>query len=138
MKQFVRLCSTLAIAAALPATATAQTEGARRTPTSTADGVFTREQASRGSKVFLDRCLECHLPDQFAGEFMDSWDGAPVAMLYEAIATQMPADRPGALPADEYAAVLAYIFLLNGLPAGERELEGRVSSLASIYIQRNR
>lgn len=136
MRLLVRIGLALATAPLTPAIAAAQAPGTGTTVTSTADGIFTMEQARTGSKVFLDSCLECHLPEQFTGEFLDSWDGAPVAMLYDAIATQMPADRPGALPADEYAAVLAYIFLLNGIPAGKREMDGRVDALATIYIQR--
>jgi hypothetical protein len=137
MKPFASVQLALAVAALAPGVAAAQRSDSPRVPTSTADGIFTMEQAREGSKVFLDRCLECHLPEQFAGEFMNSWDGAPVAMLYDAIATTMPADRPGALPVDEYSAVLAYIFLLNGIPAGERKLEGGSKSLAAIYIERS-
>lgn len=138
MKPLASFRIALAVVTLTPTIAVSQSNDSARVPTSTTDGIFTMEQASEGSKVFLDRCLECHLPEQFAGEFMSSWDGAPVAMLYDAIATTMPADRPGALPVDEYSSVLAYIFLLNGIPAGERKLEGGSSALASIYIERSR
>jgi hypothetical protein len=68
---------------------------------------------------------------------MMSWSGAPASMLFEVISTSMPQDRPGALSAKQYADVLAYIFELNGLPAGARELPSEPERLARIIIERS-
>jgi len=103
---------------------------------STLDGVFTEEQAKRGANVNNTVCVECHENDEFTGSFLDSWTGAPVSMLYEEIKSLMPDDRPGALKPQEYADVLAYIFSLNGIPAGPRELPTDVNALVNIFIER--
>lgn len=103
---------------------------------STLDGVFTEEQAKRGAEVSKTVCAECHEPDEFTGSFLDSWTGAPVSMLLEDITSLMPEDRPGTLRPQQYSDVLAYIFQLNGIPAGTRELATDPSLLASILIER--
>ena len=48
----------------------------------------------------------------------------------------VPYDRPGALPAEEYAAVLAYLLELNAYPAGDAPLEGDPDALRGIRIER--
>lgn len=103
---------------------------------STLDGIFTEEQAKRGAEVSKTVCAECHEPDEFTGSFLDSWTGAPVSMLLEEITAQMPEDRPGTLRPQQYSDVLAYIFQLNGIPAGTTELATDASSLTSILIER--
>ena len=127
-------CSRLLIGAAIVflTTPTNAQDGAGR---STSDGVFTAAQARRGAVVNDEVCVECHEVEEFTGSFMDSWVGAPVSMLFEDISTLMPDDRPGALPSQQYADVLAYIFELNGLPAGDRELSTDMSELSTIIIE---
>ena len=103
---------------------------------STRDGVYTEAQARRGKGVFDGVCAECHAPVYFSQTF-PSWVGAPVSMLFDAIRTSMPEDRPGALTPQQYADVLAYIFELNGLPPGPRELPPESGRLQRILIQRS-
>ena len=117
---------------------------ARPAPAQSADssvttrtGVYTEGQARRGEAVFAETCKLCHLPDYFTATMMMSWSGAPASMLFEVISTSMPQDRPGALSAKQYADVLAYIFELNGLPAGARELPSEPERLARIIIERS-
>lgn len=101
------------------------------------DGVYSEAQAERGQALFDQRCGACHGPGEFgATSFLQSWAGARVYDLYRVISTTMPFDNPGGLDPQEYADVLAYIFGLNGIPAGESELEGDDAVLKQIRIER--
>ena len=115
--------------------ATAQS-GSNREQQSTLDGVYTVEQARRGEKVAKDVCSSCHLEDWFTETLMQSWAGAPLSMLYELMATTMPQDSPGGLTPQQYADVLAYIFELNELPTGQKELSANKQALRAILIER--
>ncbi len=105
---------------------------------STRDGVYTVEQARRGGKIVAETCGACHMQDWFMETLMQSWAGAPVSMLFELIATTMPEDRPGGLSQQQYADVLAYIFELNELPAGQEELSASKEVLGTILLERKR
>lgn len=113
----------------------AQDGGAQPTR-SVRDGVYTEEQARQGEETFTTVCGVCHMSEEFTGTFMQSWSGATVGALYELISTTMPQDRPSGLRRRQYAAVLAYIFELNGLPAGAEPLATRTESLEDILIER--
>ena len=115
--------------------ATAQS-GSNREQQSTLDGVYTVEQARRGETVAKDVCSECHLPDWFTEVLIQTWAGAPLSMLYELMATTMPQDSPGGLTPQQYADVLAYIFELNELPAGQEELRANKEALGKILIEK--
>lgn len=107
-----------------------------REAATTLDGVYTAEQAARGEEVFSDRCARCHVTSRFTGPaFVPSWSRAPLSTLFTVIRSQMPFDNPGSLEPAAYAAVIAYIFRLNGLPAGERALPAAADSLRHITIQ---
>lgn len=99
------------------------------------DGVYTEAQARRGGAVMTDACGTCHMDEQFGGTFIQSWSGATVADLFEAVSTQMPEDRPGTLEAREYVDILAYIFWLNGAPSGPDELRPTIPNLEKIRIE---
>ncbi len=99
------------------------------------DSVYTVEQAERGKRVYNDVCIACHIPEWFAGTFLESWNGATVSALYDLISTTMPEDRPGGLGEREYADVVAYIFAMNGLPAGSTELKSKKHILDRIIIE---
>lgn len=102
---------------------------------STQDGVYTQEQARRGEELVRDECSACHMDRWFEGSFLQAWNGATVGMLYERIRTTMPEDRPSGLKNREYADIVAFIFHLNGIPAGEEELASRKSELDEILIE---
>lgn len=119
----------------LSATLAVSASGQTALPSSVRDGVYTEDQSQRGERVYDDVCIACHIPEWFAGTFLDSWNGATVAALYELISTTMPEDRPGGLKNRQYADVLAYIFAMNGLPAGEVELPSEKHLLERIFIE---
>ena len=47
----------------------------------------------------------------------------------------MPEDNPGSLRSAEYAAIIAYFFELNGIPAGDTEMDSDISALENIVIE---
>jgi mono/diheme cytochrome c family protein len=96
---------------------------AQKSEKSTAAGVYTLEQATRGADVFAGMCKSCHATDQHTGPtFMKAWGDRPLAELFVYLATKMPKNDPGSLPPEEYSQVLAYLLKLNGMPAGPTEL----------------
>ena len=124
------LCAT-ALAAALPGAAPAQTADEHRT---SMDGVYTAEQAEEGAVVYQRVCAECHAKDEYTGDMMAGWEGAPLYDLWDIITTTMPENNPGSLSRSEYVGVLAYILSLNEMPAGTEELSARTSVLRSILF----
>ena len=102
---------------------------------STLDGVYTEEQASRGERLMWNICAECHFDEDYTGPFLQDWVGGTVWGLFDSIWSTMPEDSPGGLPRTDYADAIAYMFKLNGLPAGDQELGTEKSVLDSIKIE---
>jgi hypothetical protein len=48
---------------------------------------------------------------------------------------RMPKNNPGSLTNEEYAAVTAYILMLNGLPSGDEELPSDTEAARRIRIE---
>jgi quinoprotein glucose dehydrogenase len=122
-----------AAALALALTLVAQTS-----PRSVRDGVFSAVQAERGARVFESVCANCHEMAEFtgAGAYLDEVEGQPLWETFDYISTEMPEDDPASLRPEEYAAVLAYVFSVYGLPSGEAELAMEQESLETITIVR--
>jgi S-disulfanyl-L-cysteine oxidoreductase SoxD len=99
------------------------------------DGVFTAEQAERGTQIYKRSCADCHPLDLYRGEVMKSWEGASLFGLYDLILTRMPQSNPGSLKRQEYVDLLAYILALNDMPAGSTELPTDESVLREIVIK---
>jgi len=102
---------------------------------STASGAYTEEQARRGERAFIGECGGCHAPDQFVGEFLMAWSGKSANDLLEMIKEKMPQDRPGALPRQQYADILAFLFEKNGFPTGKTELPAAKDDLERVAIE---
>ena len=110
--------------------------GSAQESDSTIVAIYTDDQAERGALVYEKSCGLCHQPEQFKGAvFMDAWGGQPVDALYTLIRTTMPYDNPGRLSRRQYAEILAYIFKLNGMPAGETKLPSNIRKLKKITIE---
>ena len=101
----------------------------------TTDGVFNQSQVERGGRLAAKHCTHCHDLDYFKGVFLQSWQDQPVQGLYDLIRATMPEDRPGALKERQYADLLAYIFSINGMPAGDRKLDYKNENLKTILIR---
>jgi mono/diheme cytochrome c family protein len=123
---------TLAVFLLTLAVAPAAEEEASRT---TAEGVYTAEQAGRGKESYKAACAGCHALDWYQGPAMKPWDGAPLFNLYDVVATTMPQNNPGSLKRREYLDLLAYILSLNDMPAGGEELPATTEALKKIVIK---
>jgi mono/diheme cytochrome c family protein len=115
-------------------------QGAR----TTADGVFTAEQAARGRDSYLKECASCHAENLQGGDeapglvgsgFLSQWVTLSADQLFERTRTTMPQDGPGRLSRAMYADVLAHIFRVNGFPAGSAEFPSDAEALKAITIQ---
>jgi mono/diheme cytochrome c family protein len=130
------LSATVLIAALLavsPAPARAQAGESTR---STRAGVFTEQQAARGKDIYVGSCRECHVPASHTGVvFRNSWGGRRLSELLAYMTERMPKNSPGSLSSEEYAAVTAYILLLNGYPSGDEELPSDSTAASRIRIE---
>jgi mono/diheme cytochrome c family protein len=102
------------------------------------DQVFSAPQAARGEELFESICMNCHEITEFtaAGAYLEEVDGKPLWETFEYIWSEMPEDEPASLNPEDYAAVLAYIFSIYGLPSGEVDLPIDRQSLEAITIVR--
>lgn len=134
MNSFAALAaSAVAVGVALVAGLAAQ-DGQR----TVRDGVFSSAQAARGERVFESICVNCHEMTEFtaAGAYLEDVEGEPLWETFDFVSSEMPEDDPGSLEPKEYAAVLAYIFSVYGLPSGDAELPVDRDSLRAIAIAR--
>lgn len=102
----------------------------------TLDGAFTREQAERGKDTYLALCQSCHVGITHTGpSFQKHWAGRPLSELYTFVATRMPKNDPGTLAPETVADLVAYILLLNKMPAGPAEVAPEAAPLAQVMIR---
>ena len=93
-----------------------------------AAGPFTAEQANAGRAAFQANCAGCHgadlmgYPPLAGSAFVGSWGTRTTRDLFGLIQTTMPTDRPGALPADTYVNIIAFILQSNGRTPGTTPL----------------
>lgn len=112
----------------------------------TADGVYTDEQADRGAQVIENYgCRNCHgaqleggadeQPQLVGDEFVTAWSGRKLDELYQKITT-MPADQDEPYHVKSAAApdVVAFLLRANGYPEGKSELPADVEVLQKITI----
>jgi glucose/arabinose dehydrogenase/mono/diheme cytochrome c family protein len=108
------------------------------------DGVYTKEQASRGKAVYAEQCALCHGPELGGGpespgltgeRFLAKWRSHSVDELFENVRATMPAGRPGTLSRQKNAEVLAYIFSANKFPAGRTPLSTERQVLKQIAFE---
>jgi len=109
-------------------------------------GLYSKAQADRGAEEYRNACAHCHatdllgdvrqeIPSLAESDFMVRWGGRPLGRLFAMIRTDMPADRPGQLPARAYGDILAYILEVNGFPAGTQDLPADEERLDAIAIE---
>jgi S-disulfanyl-L-cysteine oxidoreductase SoxD len=128
-----------ALAAALliaPAVTAAQAQSPSPPPPPTVRGAYTEAQAARGESTFRANCTSCHATSAYVGDaFVRAWEGRTAFDLFELIRTTMPNDNPGRLSRQEYADIVAYMFKLNRLPAGDRPLPADDEGLKQVRIE---
>jgi len=95
------------------------------------DGVYTEQQAARGSASFATYCARCHGAVTNDGEegrnlagraFWQSFRESTVDHLLDYVSKNMPNGAGGSLGANTYADLVAFILSRNELPAGPTEL----------------
>jgi quinoprotein glucose dehydrogenase len=111
---------------------------------STADGVFTIEQADSGKRAFTQHCSSgCHGSDltglegvpALAGEaFVARWEGLSVGALFQRIRRTMPQSRPQSLSDNTYIDIIAFLLDANGYPSGQRHLIPTQALLDAITV----
>ena len=74
-------------------------------------------------------------PPLSGGVFLRGWKGQTVGNLYQYARTAMPQETPGSLTDQQYADIIAYMFNLSSLPAGENELPPDAQQLNMIIIE---
>ena len=111
----VRLPAALLLAAGLMSTSAAQ------------ELSFTQEQVDAGVEVYKATCQLCHGTSLSNGQFgtplrgsyfRKKWGGKSVGELLQFTLESMPPDNKGGLPAEQYAAALAYILSRNDVGVG--------------------
>ena len=107
------------------------------------DGVYTREQADRGEKTYVDRCAKCHgdalqgveaAPALVGTTFYTTWEGETLDALFQRMRMSMPQDSPGSLSRAQNADILAHILRVGGYPAGQSPLDAQGGALTRITI----
>jgi mono/diheme cytochrome c family protein len=92
-------------------------------------------QVEVGGQWFQSACIQCHAVGAMANaDFRLKWSGRNAYDLYETIRSQMPQSKPGSLTNGTYAAIVAYLLSVNGMPVGSRRLSSDSLALASIRL----
>jgi S-disulfanyl-L-cysteine oxidoreductase SoxD len=133
-----RIATAAALGVAAVALASVWNLAAQRADRTVRDGVFSAAQAARGEQLFGSICMNCHEITEFtaAGAYLEEVEGKPLWETFEYIWAEMPEDEPASLNPEDYAAVLAYIFSIYGLPSGAADLPIDEESLEAITIVR--
>lgn len=107
-------------------------------------GVYTTEQALRGEQLYGLRCASCHgdkmtggesAPPLAGGQFLSSWNGLTLDVLFERIRVTMPTDNPSKVSRPAKADILAYMLRMNHFPPGKTELPYKAELMKEIVIE---
>lgn len=118
----------LLIALVLPLTA------AIADPRSVNDGVYTRDQAKVGEKLYAAQCLLCHDKKYFR-PVLKRFEGQSLSVLFTVMSTSMPESNPGFMTKKEYVDILAYILSLSRYARGESELDYQDGALDEVIVE---
>lgn len=92
---------------------------------------YLESQSVEGATLYREKCSVCHLPDLSGSfeapalkgsNFLNTWSSRPVSDLTELLDETMPPQAPGSLSAAQYASLLAFILMENGVSAGSNRL----------------
>ena len=133
---FLRAFTLLTALVVASSTARAQSTDSTSRQKSTLTGVYTEEQATKGDSEHQANCTACHGTENYSGEkFVKDWVGRTAFDLFDQLKATMPEDNPGGLSAQQYTDLIAYIFKVNGLPAGTTALPADPEALRLIKIE---
>ncbi|MEQ1896419.1 MAG: cytochrome c [Vicinamibacterales bacterium] len=105
-------------------------------------GVYTEAQANRGRDVFNNRCAHCHDehltggdgPSLVAAHFNRNWGSRTVERLFSKIKNRMPPGEVFIATDQEKLDITSYLLMMNGFPAGPKDLPMDMPELSSILI----
>ena len=109
------------------------------------DGVYTAEQAGRGSVTFDGTCARCHNPELTGSDrgpalkgdaFVSNWENDSLERVFNKIRDEMPPLGPNTLSDDIKIDILAYILHRNDLPTGTADLTSASAALEGIQVTR--
>ena len=118
------------------------TVGAQGTRSSN-EGVYTKDQATKGEAVYKEQCAACHgdnlegsgpMPPLAGKDFLANWQGKTVGDLFEKTSSSMPATAPGTLTPEQATNIMAYLLSQGKYPAGDAALPGTADDLKKISI----
>ena len=105
-------------------------------------GVYRREQADAGEKVFFARCSSCHGDDLGGREqapalagttFLEAWHGKDLLRLLDRITTMPPGDPVSSAQALD---LLAFLLRSSEMPGGSTPLPTDRFGLTQIMFER--
>ena len=103
------------------------------TPTSMNEGIFSKDQAKSGKRLYKKHCQSCHEGSYFKPVLL-AWRGESRSSLFKLITAAMPENDPGALEQDQYTDILAHILYISGYARGENKLDP--ATLSDITIDK--
>jgi alcohol dehydrogenase (cytochrome c) len=104
---------------------------------------YTAAQAEVGRGAYAETCAVCHGPNLADGPlgaplkgdaFMRKYGGKPARALFDVTRTTMPTANPGSLPAETYAALVAFMLEQNAIVAGAAALPTDPQLLAAMQV----
>jgi mono/diheme cytochrome c family protein len=90
-------------------------------PISLNEGIFSKDQAKSGKRLYKKHCQSCHEGSYFKPVLL-AWRGESLSSLFKLITSAMPENDPGALEQDQYTDILAHILNISGYPRGGNQL----------------
>lgn len=105
-------------------------------------GIYTEAQANRGRDVFNNRCAHCHDehltggdgPSLVAAHFNRNWGSRTVERLFKKIKDRMPPGEVFIATDQEKLDITSYLLMMNGFPAGPKDLPMDMPELSAILI----
>lgn len=97
------------------------------------DGVYTKDQAKVGERLYAQHCLLCH-DKKYYRRVLKSFDGQSLDILFTVMSTSMPEGNPGFLTEKENVDILAYALSLSRYVPGDTELDYRNGALSEITV----
>ena len=111
------------------------------------DGLFTAEQAARGSDAYDQHCQSCHagnlqgqgpFPPLTGSGFFGTWEGRSVGELFTYVHDFMPLGAGGSLEDETYADTVAYWLSRHGYEPGESELPASADAIPEVPVEDRR
>jgi quinoprotein glucose dehydrogenase len=111
-----------------------------RQPQTVNQGIYTDDQAKRGSAAYKEKCASCHGdtlggrlgPPLTGSDFVENWNKEPLSELFSKIRNTMPQDAPGKLTDAQTADLVAFILQTGKFPAGRAALATDEAALKQI------